>query len=395
MALEMQAEAALPSKAVPRKTARNRRLILTVSRVWSWIFLGMLVAYFSVEGTGFFSIRNSQNILVAIVPILLMGLGQTFVIIAGGIDLSVGWVMGLSSVISAKVMANLILEDRPGVFSSIFDVTSSLGISTEALVIILGCVVGIIIGILVGTTNGLIVAKLRVPPFIVTLGVSFVARGVAWIISNANVVGGQPAGLRSFGNGALFYYVRGEDGGFYFFNRPELTGAQLRLMDRIITWPVFIMIILALIGVFLLKRTQFGRHTYAIGGNREAALRAGVHVDRHTIMLYVLSGLTCGVAGFLHTARYTGGSADAGDALTMMSIAAVVIGGVSLFGGAGRVTGTIVGALILAVLETGLVMTNVDPFWKYVVVGIIIITAVLIDQARDLIIGRAESAPAA
>jgi len=108
-------------------------------------------------------------------------------------------------------------------------------------------------------------------------------------------------------------------------------------------------------------------------------------------MLYVLSACTSGLAGFLHTARYSGGAADAGDALMMTSIAAVVIGGVSLFGGAGRVSGTVIGALILAVLETGLIMVNVQTFYKYIVVGVIVIMAVLMDQARDIIIGRAEA----
>jgi ribose transport system permease protein len=151
------------------------------------------------------------------------------------------------------------------------------------------------------------------------------------------------------------------------------------------------MFALVLVAIFILRRTQFGRHTYAIGGNKEAAIRAGIPVDRHTIMLYMFSAGTAGVAGFLYNARFMGGAADAGDAQLMMSIAAVVIGGVSLFGGAGRVTGTIVGALILAVLETGLIMIDVQTFWKYVVVGIVVILAVLMDQTRDLIVGRAET----
>jgi ribose transport system permease protein len=116
-----------------------------------------------------------------------------------------------------------------------------------------------------------------------------------------------------------------------------------------------------------------------------------VPVDRHIIMLYTLSGITCGIAGVLHTARFNGGSSIAGDPLMLPSIAAVIIGGVSMFGGHGSVAGTIIGALIIAVLTTGLVMLNVQPFWQFIVVGIVVILAVLIDQARDLIIGRVES----
>jgi ribose transport system permease protein len=233
-----------------------------------------------------------------------------------------------------------------------------------------------------------------VPPFIVTLGVSFVARGVGFLRANGNVVGGQPQEMRDLGNESLLYYFHGAGGKLYFFDRPDITGVQLRSLDRVFTWPVVIATIVVLLGMFLLAKTQFGRHTYAIGGNREAALRAGVPVDRHTIMLYVMSAASAGLAGALHTARFSGGAADAGDAMMMMSIAAVVIGGVSLFGGEGRVLGTVIGALILAVLQTGLIMINVKTFYQYIVVGIVVIMAVLMDQARDLIIGRAEAGQA-
>ena len=133
------------------------------------------------------------------------------------------------------------------------------------------------------------------------------------------------------------------------------------------------------------------RHTYAIGGNVEAALRTGIPVDRHIIMLYIMSGSTAGIAGFLSTLRFSAGSAVIGDPLLLSSIAAVIIGGVSLFGGAGTVIGTVIGALIVAVLTTGLVMLNVQPFWQFIVVGSVVILAVIIDQSRDLIVGRAQS----
>ncbi len=372
MATEAQASSLPPGAAVTSRPL-GQRYILMLSRVWSWIFLFSLIAYFSWQGTGFFSIRNSQNILVAIVPILLMGLGQTFVIIAAGIDLSVGWVMGLSSVVSALVMRDLGQQE----------------VAVE-LTILAGFAAGLSVAGLCGLVNGVITAKLHVPPFIVTLGVSFVARGAAWVLAEGNVVGQQPRALRDLGNESLLYYVRGEGGGLYFLNKPEVTGLQLRMMDRILSWPVVMALVMLFILIFVLRFTRFGRHTYAIGGNKEAALRAGVPVDRHIIMLYMLSSLTAGLAGVLHTARYTGGAADAGDALMLMSIAAVVIGGVSLFGGEGRISGTLIGALVLAVLETGLVMVNVQTFYKYIVVGVIVIMAVLMDQARDIIIGRAE-----
>lgn len=292
-------------------------------------------------------------------------------IIGGGIDLSVGWVMGLASVISALVI-------RDAVVAGILVVPA----------ILLGFGAGI--GACAGLINGAIIARLRVPAFIVTLGVSFIARGVAFLASGGNVVGNQPRALREFGNESLMYFVRGEGGGLHFLQRPELAGAQARLLDRILPWPVVATLILTALMVFLARKTQFGRHTYALGGNRAAALRAGIPVVRHTIRLYVLSAATAGVAGVLHTARFSGGSSIAGDPLLLPSIAAVIIGGVSLFGGRGSVLGAVVGALIIAVLQTGLIMLAVEPFWQFIVVGVVVILAVLMDQARDIILGRVE-----
>ena len=164
-------------------------------------------------------------------------------------------------------------------------------------------------------------------------------------------------------------------------------------MDRILPYPVILTAIVVAIAFFILRKTQFGRHTYAIGGNIEAALRAGIPVDRRIIQIYMLSAITAGIGGFLSTLRFTAGSAVIGDPLLLSSIAAVIIGGVSLFGGAGSVMGTVIGSLIIAVLTTGLVMLNVQAFWQFIVVGVVVIVAVLIDQSRDLIMGRDRGAP--
>ena len=359
----------------------GKRLVLALSRVWAWVFLVCLVLFFtiSVSATSdgvinFVSLRNSQNILLTITPVVLMGLGQTFVIISGGIDLSVGWVMGLSSVMSATVTVDLV----------------GRGVG-EVEAIVLGFVAGVLVAMLFGAINGAIIARLGVPSFIVTLGISFVARGVALIISGGNVVSGLPDGVRNFGNEAMFYVVPGEGGGVSLLNKPEVSGAALRGMDRVFQWPVVVATITVFILGFVLARTQFGRHTYAIGGSRMASLRAGVPVDRMTILIYTLSALTAGIAGCLHTARFNGGSGIAGEPLLLSSIAAVIIGGVSMFGGRGNVTGTVIGALIIAILVTGLILLGVDPYWQFIIIGIVVILAVLIDQARDVIAGRAEA----
>ena len=366
--------------ALPARSARQKQLVLVFSRVWAWVFLAGLVVFFAASvniqsqgGVNFLTIRNSQNILMAIVPVLLMGLGQTFVVIAAGIDLSVGWVMGLASVVSALVVAGLVDKG-----------------TNEPLAIAAGCLAGIGAAVIPGAINGVIIAKLRIPSFIVTLGMSFIARGVAFLLSGGNVVAGQPQGMRDLGNEALLYLVSGPNGGLYLLHPPAVSGEALRRLDRILQWPVVITFVLLLIMLFVLHKTQFGRHVYAIGGNREAALRAGIPVDRHMIVLYTLSAATAGLAGVLSTARFSGGSSIAGDPLLLSSIAAVIIGGVSMFGGEGSVSGTLIGALIIAVMTTGLVMLNVEPFWQYIVVGVVVILAVLIDQARDLVIGKME-----
>lgn len=361
----------------------SRRFVLTLSRLWAWVFLALMIVFFVISvpiynggSVNFLTLRNSQNILVAITPVLLLGLGQTFVIISAGIDLSVGWVMSLSSVLSALAIR----------------ATFNAGVPLFPAVVA-GFLAAVAGAAVVGFINGVIIAKLKVPAFIVTLGSSFVVRGVALLLSENTTVIGLPAGIRDYGNESLFYFVRGEGGGFYFFAPPELTGEMLRRMDRILSYPVVVTAIVVAITIFVLRKTQFGRHTYAIGGNVQAALRAGVPVDRRIIQIYMLSAVTAGIAGFLSTLRFTAGSAVIGDPLLLSSIAAVIIGGVSLFGGAGSVMGTVIGSLIIAVLTTGLVMLNVQAFWQFIIVGIVVIVAVLIDQSRDLVMGRDKGAP--
>ena len=357
----------------------SRRFVLAFSNLWAWVFLGLMIVFFVIAvplfgGATFFTLRNSQNILMAITPVLLLGLGQTFVIISSGIDLSVGWVMSLASVVSAHAIRGSFNAGVPLPFAVILGFLAAVGAAAG-----------------VGLVNGVIIAKLKVPAFIVTLGTSFIVRGMALLFSENTTVIGLPPGIRDYGNESMFYLVGGTHGGFYFLQKPELSGEMLRQLDRILPWPVMITAVVVAICIFILNRTQFGRHTYAIGGNLQAALRTGIPVDRHIIKLYMLSAATAGIAGFLSTLRFTAGSAVIGNPLLLSSIAAVVIGGVSLFGGAGSIVGTIIGALIIAVLTTGLVMLNVQAFWQFIVVGIVVIVAVLIDQSRDLLIGRSRS----
>ena len=146
---------------------------------------------------------------------------------------------------------------------------------------------------------------------------------------------------------------------------------------------VIFMLVLLVIAHLILSRTKFGLHTYAIGGNKEASLRAGIPVTRRLISIYLLSATFAALAGFVYNVRFTNGAANAGEAMLLDTVAAVVIGGASLFGGAGTMIGTLIGALIIAVLANGLVIMRVNPFWQFIAVGIVIIVAVLIDQARE------------
>lgn len=375
MTQEIVSEAMEPGFAPVRKKTTPQKILLGIIQVWAWVFLAVLIFVFVVSvplvsgsEVSFLTVRNSQNILVAITPVLLLGLGQTFVIITGGIDLSVGWVMSLASVLSALALRESYNAGLPLPFA-----------------VIVGFLAAVIGGGFVGLFNGLIIAKLKVPPFIVTLGMSFIVRGVALLMSENTTVIGLPRGVRNYGNESLIYNIRGDGGGLYFFTRPEISGELLRRMDRIISYPVLLTAIIVGFAIYILRRTKFGRYTYAIGGNREAAVRAGVPVERHIITLYILSAASAGVAGFLSMLRFTAGSAVIGDPLLLSSIAAVIIGGVSLYGGSGSVVGTVIGSLIIAVLTTGLVMLNVQPFWQFIVVGSVVILAVLIDQSRDMI----------
>jgi ribose transport system permease protein len=355
-----------------------QRAAIFLSRIWAWVFLGLMVLFFVVAvpltsggSVNFLTIRNSQNILVAIVPVLLLGLGQTFVIITAGIDLSVGWVMSLASVLSALAIRGSFNSGLP-LFPSVL-VGFAAGVGGAAAV---------------GFVNGVVISKLKVPAFIVTLGTSFIVRGAAYLMSENTTVIGLPDGIRAYGNDALIYYIGGEGGGLYFLQRPEVGGELLRRMDIVLPYPVIVTAFVVAWAMFLLHRTQFGRHTYALGGSMDAAVRSGIPVDRRIIMLYMLSAATSGVAGCLSTLRFTAGSSVIGDPLLLSSIAAVIIGGVSMSGGSGTVIGTVIGALIIAVLTTGLVMLNVDAFWQFIVIGAVVIVAVLIDQSRDLIMGR-------
>jgi ribose transport system permease protein len=261
---------------------------------------------------------------------------MTYVIITAGIDLSVGGVLVFAGVVSAKAM-NAAGGDNWGV-------------------IFLGLAIGLLGGLAWGLINGFLVAKAKIPAFIVTLGTLGMSLGAALVISGGVDEREVPFKLiTTIGTGRAFDQV------------PYL---------------VLIAFAVALVFGVTLAATRFGRYTYAVGSNEEAARRAGIPVDRHLLKIYALAGTLAGLAGFLSLARFSTTTLGGHDTDNLQAIAAVVIGGTSLFGGIGTMLGTLFGVFIPAVLQNGFVIIGVNPFWQSIAVGAVLIAAVYLDQLR-------------
>jgi ribose transport system permease protein len=311
--------------------------LATGSTTWIILILaGMIVVFSVMEPSSFATVNNARNVATNAAILLVVAVGMTFVIITAGIDLSVGSVLVFSGVVSAKAMN--------GMGGNGWDVI------VVGLLVALGCGLGW------GILNGLLITKARVPPLIVTLGTLGMSLGLALIITDGVDIREVPPKLvTSIGVGRVFEQI---------------------------PWLVVIAAAVAIVFGVLLWATRFGRHTYAIGSNAEAALRAGVNVDRHLIAIYGISGALAGVAGFMSLARFATTTIGGHATDNLQAIAAVVLGGTSLFGGVGTVLGTVVGVFIPAVLQNGFVIVGVEAFWRDVAVGAVLIAAVYLDQLR-------------
>jgi ribose transport system permease protein len=311
--------------------------IATGSTTWILLILvGMIVAFSVIEPDSFATVDNLRNVATNAAILLVVSVGMTYVIITAGIDLSVGSVLVFSGVVAAKLMQEV----------------GGNGWGT----ILLGLGAALASGLAWGALNGTLITKARVPPLIVTLGTLGMALGISQVMTDGVDVRDVPPRLvTEVGVGRLF--------------------------DQI-PWLVVIAAAVALVFGVALAATRFGRYTYAIGSNAEAARRAGINVDRHLIMVYGLAGMLAGLAGFLSLARF--GTTTIGGHATdnLQAIAAVVLGGTSLFGGIGTVAGTVIGVFIPAVLQNGFVIAGVQAFWQQVAVGGVLIVAVYLDQLR-------------
>ncbi len=326
---------------------------------WSLAFLLIELVFFSLLGRGFFALNGLQIVLFYSTTLALLATAETFVIVTGGIDLSVGFVMGFASVVSAKL-------------AGFFD---DAGLPPETA-LALAILITLLVGLLPGFVNGVLVARLNVPPFLATFSVQGITYGISLLLTQGSAAVNVPALATVIGNGYFMYLVPGR--GVSFFARPDVARGTT-VVDLVPTMVVVTVLVVA-VCAFLLKRTRFGRHTYAIGGNIDAAVRAGINTRRHLVTIYVISSFLATLSGIIYMLEYVTGKSDAGSSFMLDSVVAVVIGGASLFGGTGTVWKTILGVLILSVLEMGLKIMGVQTFDKYIAVGLILIFAVLVDQ---------------
>ena len=314
------------------KKGQARRLL---DRFISLVAVIVLFTVFSITARNFFTMRSILSLALQTSTITLMGIGVTFTIITGGIDLSIGSVIAFSGTVA-------VMAARAGV-----PIWASM-------------IIGLLVGIVCGLLNGLMITRLKLPPFIATLGMMMVARGVALTITNANALP-APEGFGKLGNGTVFG-----------------TGAQFPG----ISYPVLIMIAVALIFGFILSRTRIGRYTYAIGSNEEAARLSGIKVNQIKIVNYVFCGLLSALVGIILASRMVTSQPNSASGYELNAIAAAVIGGTSLMGGVGTVGGTVIGSFIIGILTVGLTMAGANYFMQQIVIGLVVIGAVTVDQLR-------------
>ena len=298
----------------------------------SLIILVIMCAVASILSPSFLRLNNIFNVFRQVAIAGILGAGMTFVILTGGIDLSVGSILGLAGSVAAGVLAK----------------------TNNAL---LACLVAILIGLIAGTLNGFFVAKLRIPPFIATLGMMTLLRGCVLVYTK-----GSPIPIKS--------------DAYKFIGKASIAGIPL---------PVLILIVVFLIAHFILSKTIFGRNVYALGGNREAARLSGIDTVRTEWLVYIINGLLCGLAAIVLTARLGSAQSTLGEGIEMDAIAAVILGGTSLSGGTGYVLPTVAGAMIMGIIDNILTLMNVNPHATSIVKGVVILLAVILDKkVKDL-----------
>jgi ribose transport system permease protein len=318
-----------PAASGPRTSLKDK-----IQQLLAFASLIVIFVFFSVASSNFLNYPNVTAILFSTVVIGTLALGTTFVIITGGIDLSIGTGMSLSAVIAGKLIVDM------------------------GVPVVVGVVLTILFGGLLGFINGVNVAIFRLPPFIATLAMMLVAQGLALVISNSAPI--------------------------YFTDKPGYVAISTGNLIPGLNLPnaVPLLAILAVISAVVLNKTVLGRYTYSIGSNEEATALSGINVRRWKIAIYTLAGLFIGMAGIFISARLSSAQPATGAGYELQAIAAVVIGGTSLSGGKGSIVGTVIGALIISVLNNGLQIMSIPQEWQNVILGLVILVAVYADMAR-------------
>lgn len=313
-----------------------------------WVVIAVILAcvFLSFATDAFATSKNLYNITRNITFVAIIALGMTFVIITGGIDLSVGSIVGLCGMVAGYLVLNGIdLQIGYTIYFNVFEIA----------------LITLAVGILIGAVNGLLITRLNVAPFIATLGVLYVARGLALLSSDGrtfpNLVGKPELGTTGFG----------------FLGAGRLLGLPVA---------IWILIVVALGAAYLAKYTPLGRHIFAVGGNERASRISGVRVNMVKMFVYMFSGLCAAIVGLIISSELMASHPATGESFELNAIAAAVLGGTSMSGGRGTIGGTIVGAFVIGILSDGLVMMGVSSFWQMVIKGLVIIVAVVVDQAQ-------------
>jgi ribose transport system permease protein len=310
-------------------------LIRNLSKFLPFVVVIVLFIVFSITAKNFFTLRSILSLALQTSTVTLMGIGVTFAIITGGIDLSIGSVVALTGTVAVMV-------------------------AIAGVPIWLSWIIGVLVGVVTGLLNGRMITRLKLPPFIATLGMMLLARGVALTITNAAAYP-APAGFGNLGNGAILG------------TGPKFPGIPI---------PVIIMVAVAFLFHFILSKTRTGRYTYAVGSNEEAARLSGIKVRQVKIIAYIISGLLAGLVGIILASRMVTSQPNSASGYELNAIAAAVIGGTSLMGGVGTVGGTVIGSFILGILTVGLTMAGANYYMQQIVIGLVLIGAVTFDQFR-------------
>lgn len=318
-----QATVEVPSKQKTKMSRQKRQILSTLAA------LLMLFLFFTLANRNFISMMNILNILKQATPIIIIAIGQTFVLITAGIDLSIGSVIACSGVVAAICMR-------------------------DGMPVWISMIAGLLFGVLVGVINGSLIVYGKLPAFIATMGTMTTVRGLALFLTQGIPIGSLPKEFTQIGTQRTF-------------NVPN---------------QVYIMAVLAIIFGFVLSKTKVGRYTYAMGSNYEATRLSGVNVNLTLIIVYTISGFLAAWAGMIMTANVISAAPTAGDGYELDAVASSVIGGASTLGGEGIIPGTVLGALVIATLRNGLNLSGASPFIQKMIIGIVIIAAVFIDRFK-------------